>query len=335
MSKSTYQTRPLTFDDIPSFIETLRSIALHQGISRIYSTDDIQLEWQEPEFDIESSSLGIFTGKGQLAGFAIVWDTSEIPVHPWIEWGVHPDHRDDNLSRDLLQWADTTSKRVIDRCPPTARLSVYADTIKGYAPGENALKQANFHTIRYWYDMRIDMIERPSIPKIPEDFSIRTYQHEQDLSGLVHAHRDAFSDHFGHVEKSFEHDYDRFQHWLNSDKLFDPSLTLLAIHEATGDIAGYIMARKEQPGDATVSHIQILGVRRDYRKRGLAQALLRCTFNELWDRGHKSVTLDVDGDSLTDAVKLYQRVGMYITHETAQYEKVIREGQELATITVE
>src|SRR5436305_182428 len=67
----------------------------------------------------------------------------------------------------------------------------------------------------------------------------------------------------------------------------------------------------------------VLGVRRDYRGRGYAKALLIRTFAEFWDRGMPRVTLGVDATNPTGATHLYESVGMHVEAENVVYEKTL------------
>jgi mycothiol synthase len=334
MPNQNFTTRPLTLEDAQIFVDTLKVISADTGTNRSYQPDFIQAQWQEPNFDITKSSNGIFTDDGQLAGYVVIWDTKEQPVRPWIEWGVHPDFLDYDLSTQLLQWADKTSQRIIDRCPPDARLSLHSSIVKGYTPMEKALAQAGYIAIRSEYEMRIDMEIQPTAPNPPDGFTVRTYNDDEDLHALVHAFRDSFSDHFGHVEQPLEKHLEEFRHWFATDEI-DPTLIFLAIDEKSDEVAGYVLGMKGGNGDSSAGYIDLVGVRRAYRRRGLAQTLLQHSFNEFWNRDQKSVTLEVDGSSLTNAVTLYERVGMVIKFQYVRYEKLMRDGQELAKVSAD
>ena len=55
--------------------------------------------------------------------------------------------------------------------------------------------------------------------------------------------------------------------------------------------------------------VDILGVRRPYRRRGLGRALLLAGLHVLKEAGMESTTLGVDAESLTGATRLYESVG--------------------------
>jgi mycothiol synthase len=135
----------------------------------------------------------------------------------------------------------------------------------------------------------------------------------------VHAaQQEAFADHWEHREVPWEEwERERF-----GDDRFDPSLWLLAVD---GDeIAGFSLNYWKTGGDW--GWIGSIGVRRPWRRRGIAEALLRASFAEFARRGETRVGLGVDGQSPTGATRLYERVGMRIFWRAVVYEKELRAG---------
>ncbi len=143
------------------------------------------------------------------------------------------------------------------------------------------------------------------------------------------ADRDAFRDHWGHVERPFEVDYRRLMHFIENDPEFDPDLWFLALD---GDeIAGISLCSPSAAGHPDTGWVNALGVRRPWRRRGLALALLHHSFCTFYQRGRQKVGLGVDAESLTGATRLYERAGMLPVRQTAAYEKVLRPGEDLTT----
>ena len=77
-----------------------------------------------------------------------------------------------------------------------------------------------------------------------------------------------------------------------------------------------------------------LGVRREWRKRGIGMSLLRHSFNEFYRRGKRKVGLGVDAQNLTGALRLYESAGMHVHQAFDQYEKELRPGVEISTQTL-
>ena len=66
----------------------------------------------------------------------------------------------------------------------------------------------------------------------------------------------------------------------------------------------------EQVASRGLGHINWLGVGKPWRRRGLAEALLRRSFRELYARGRHRAALRVDVQNVTGALRVYERVGM-------------------------
>jgi hypothetical protein len=58
---------------------------------------------------------------------------------------------------------------------------------------------------------------------------------------------------------------------------------------------------------------------------------VRSAFGDFYDAGRRRVSLGVDAQSLTGATRLYERAGMHPERRHVFYEKVLRDGVDLAT----
>ncbi len=335
MTSANFETRPLSMADAPRYAETSNAIYAFLGLDDRIQASAVALEWREPGFDLASSSLGIFDFSGRLAGYGTFWATSQTPVHPGFGWGLHPQYHDSGLEAQLFNWADGKCGAVIDRCPPDARVSLRCGVHEGFTFAESALEKAGYAKSRVYFDMGIELSAKPGAPQFPEGITTRPYRHDADLPLLVDVVRASFSDHFGHVDEPFEKDLELFRHWLDNDPHFDPDLVVFPVAEDTGEVAGCLLGLTQDPRNPAAGYIDTVGVRQRYRRRGLATAMLQRSLSMFWDRGTKRVNLDVDGESLTNAVALYERVGMRVFRRYAIYEKLLRDGVELAKVALE
>ena len=335
MTDSEYLRRPLTLDDVERGAEICSAVSASAGANERFQPRDLRKEWTEPNFELGDSSLGIFKRTGLLIGYAVLFATEEPPVRPWFAWAVDPEQGNPAMRAELLAWAQDRASAVMPQCPPEARVSLWGGVYQGYGADERALKAAGFSPARVWHEMRIDMTQRPEPPDLPAGFIMRPYRHDEDLPILVDVVRDAFSDHYGHIEQSFDKDLEMFRHWFHDSPYFDPERVMLAVDEATGAVAGSLLPLTEYHRRPGVGYIDMVGVCSGYRRRGLASALLRRSFTDYWDRGTPSVCLEVDGESLTNALALYERVGMSVHHSFVTYEKLLRDGVELAKVALE
>ena len=338
MNISGFTCRSLSLQDIARYIETQNAISAAVGVKDRIGREIVLLEWQEPGFNLEDSSIAYFDADGLLAGYATFWATGETPVRPGVNWGVHPAYLERKLEKALLSWADAKASEVVHRCPPEARISLQSGARQGHTFAENTLHKAGFTVSRSYYDMEIKLMERPCPPPYPAGLVTRPYCHETDLPLLVDVVRDAFADHHGFIEGSFERDLEVFRHWLDNDPYFEPELVIFPVDEATGQVVGCLLGLTQDFRDPEAGYVDIAAGRRPSCCIAGAGWHRRCCSTvspQFWDRGKRLVHLDVDGQSLTNAVALYERAGMHVYQRHAStYMKVLRDtAYELAKVT--
>ena len=89
-------------------------------------------------------------------------------------------------------------------------------------------------------------------------------------------------------------------------------------------IVGYALCRWERAGEPDRSTVRYVAVRKPWRKRGIALALLHAAFGGIYRHGKRGAGLGVDATSYTGADRLYVRAGMRRAFETLRYGKVLR-----------
>lgn len=150
--------------------------------------------------------------------------------------------------------------------------------------------------------------------------SVRVFSPGRDERAVYEAVEDAFRDVWGRPRGTFE----RFA-GMTSAEGFDPELWFLAVD---GDeISGMCLCKTV----AGRGWIDVVGVRRPWRGRGLGLALPRHAFGEFYRRGVTRVELSVDAESLTGAPRLYRRAGMSVIQSYILHQKELRPGRDLST----
>jgi len=96
-----------------------------------------------------------------------------------------------------------------------------------------------------------------------------------------------------------------------------------------GCVAGFALGRSHLPLDRSRGVVASLAVHPAWRHRGLGFALLQNALGEFHRRGCGSVELLVDGDSLTGALRLYERAGVRAFRTQIIYEKELRAGVDI------
>lgn len=162
--------------------------------------------------------------------------------------------------------------------------------------------------IRRFWRMLIDLDETPpSVPDPAPGVTVRLAgTDEDDLRTIFQITDTSFAEHFGHTD---ERTYGRWiEHW-QARSGFDPTLWWVA--ELNDVPAAVLLAQTlSVEGGETHGHIGTLGTLKEARGKGIGTLLLRTAFAEFHSRGLRKVTLGVDSENGTGAVKLYESVGM-------------------------
>jgi mycothiol synthase len=167
---------------------------------------------------------------------------------------------------------------------------------------------------------------------LPEGLHIRGFDRARDLEAVVRADQDIFRDHWGYVEMDFDQDLEAWEHWIDHDEHHDPTLWFLVMDRA--EIAAVCLCEGFVAGEPEMGYVDSLGVRRDWRRRGIGLAMLHHAFGEFYRRGKRQASLHVDAESLTGATRLYEKAGMHVQRVKVTYELVLREGKDLTTQTL-
>ena len=323
--------RPATLADLPALAD-LDASHTRRATGRAQRTEgEIAIEWRAPTFDPARDSQIAQTSSGAVVGWAEVYDSAP-HVRLASRLRLDPDKAEENVAAALVSWCIERAQRSVKQAPDSARVCL---TQSAYAADRTALgrlERAGFSYARSFLRMRAEFEEAPQAPTWPNGVSIRSFIRGQDDVPAVEAMREAFRDHWGYVDCPLAEDVEEWRQWIYEDEEFDTDLWFLA--EVDQEIVGFCQCYPFSGEDRTTGLIDELGVRRDWRRRGLATALLRHAFRAFWARGNRAVELGVDSDSLTGATRVYERAGMTNIWENRMYELELRPGIEKGTTDV-
>ncbi|HUG30884.1 MAG TPA: GNAT family N-acetyltransferase [Candidatus Limnocylindria bacterium] len=195
---------------------------------------------------------------------------------------------------------------------------VYGSWSGDSQPASAALLQAaGYGPVRYFFDMvRPHLGEIEDVP-LPDGLEIRPIG--PDLTRAVwDADIDAFRDHWG----GFDHSDEQLQRWL-SNPANDLSLWLVAFD---GDeVAGGVINSIDPHQNAAMGYkrgwLSSVFTRRQWRRRGLARALIARSLTLHLERGMTSAALGVDAENPSGALGLYEGMGFGVDYRSTAWRK--------------
>ena len=308
--------------DLEAVVDLMNLVTRTDSGRNVYGLETVGRYWQEPEFNLETDAQLVFEANDQLAGFAQVMCEAPPPAPFEVDSWVHPAFADRGVGEYLLGWIDRRIEQAATMLPADAPINL--DHVFVYPQNRSAvqrLEEFGYRLVRQFNRMQIDMTAPPPAPKLPDGISIRSMRAGEEYD-VYEKSEEAQVDEWGHDHLTF----DKWKYYfIDATENFDPTLYFLAVE---GDeIVGHALCRWERPGEPEVGVVRELGVRRAWRRRGIALALLHNLFGEFYRRGKRSVGLGVDAASYTGADRLYEKAGMTEFQAGLNYRKTLRPEQ--------
>ena len=287
-----FSTRPLRVTDA----EAVHQVMAREELVNLGSVEielaDLLADWQRPSFVIEDSTIGVFEGEGLVA-------YAEVSGAGRGDAAVDPAYHGRGVGTWLATWLRQTAAR--------QGLRAIRMPVPEGSPGDRLLAALGWQIVATSWVLRLPPgVEIPDRP-LPDGYRMRAATPEDDrvVWALL---EDAFLEWADRERESFD-DF-RAKTRLRPD--FEP-WNLRVITDPAGVVVAAALVLVSQPEDdePVGAFVDRLGVRRDHRGLGLAQALLAESFREARARGAASSSLSTD--SRTGALSLYEKVGMKVT----------------------
>lgn len=327
--KEGFDFRPALPEDIPAIAELLNLYWEPLiGVPKI-TPADLAVRFSVPGFDLAGSVRLMASPAGKLVGVIQVQDVDNPPVHPGALGAVHPEYEHRGLGTALIAWAENRARQAVARVPDGLRVTLGMSAVPTHLPTVRLFERMGLQAVRHSFLMVKDLSEPSPQPSWPDGIALRTFAENPNLRAFYRATTEAFLDHWGTIEGDEDERVARWQHRLEHDKKIDPSLWFMLMDGA--EIAATARCAPAAGADQDMGFVETLGVRRPWRRRGLALNLLYHIFVEFARRGKQRVALGVDASSLTGATRLYEKAGMLVASQFTQFNKILRDGRELGT----
>lgn len=184
--------------------------------------------------------------------------------------------------------------------------------------GAIALMRDNgFEPARWFFEMTRPLDEPiPDLP-LPDGLEVRPVTADA-IRQIWQADVEAFQDHWGGFDDSEE----SFQRWLERPS-FDP--TMWVVGWDGDEVAGASINAIEQAENEALGlrrgWLHSVFTRRQWRRRGLASALVARSLSVIKERAMDTGILGVDADNPNGALGVYERVGFSVAERSTAWRK--------------
>jgi len=306
--------------DYESLVALIREVNLVDGIDWIPTVENLRAEHEHGgEFDPRRDLLIALVDGTIIGGSETEVRTRELGPHHHVEGWVSPAFRRRGLGRALLHWAEARAREValVDGRSGERSLNSWPDEAQ---TGAVALYESEGYSIvRYGFMMVRDLADPISDVPLPDGLEVRPVE-AADHRRIWDADTEAFRDHWNAGERT-EAD---FEGWFASPEL-DTNLWRVAWDgdEVAGSVMSFIYPAENEALGVRRGWLDHVSVRRPWRRRGLASALIAESMRALRAASMTEAALGVDAENPTGALSVYENLGFRRSRTGVQYRKPI------------
>jgi mycothiol synthase len=296
--------------EYPAMVDVFNDAAVVDKTEEIYTIETLSNDYAHLTNCDLSTDMLMAEVDGALVGFARVWwwvnDAGERLYG--LNCQVHSPWRGKGIGRALLRWQENRARQIAAAHPTTEPRYFQTFTLDTMPARLTLLESEGYAPIRYGFMMvRPNLADAPDEWPLPEGVETRPAQPEH-MRAIWEAMDEAFRDHWGHRPGS-EEDYQGFISWPDTQ----PRLWQVAWDTQTNEVAGMVLnsifSKENETFGLKRGWTDPIFVRRPWRRKGLARALIMRSLKVLRDEGMTDAALGVDADNPNKALHLYESCG--------------------------
>jgi mycothiol synthase len=301
-------------EDFPSMAAVAGSSETFDGEEYIHTAASISRNYDRNYTFDRHQDVIMAEVSGQLIAYARCGWESELGDNTRIYYSLGfmlPEWRRQGIGCVLLQWLETRLRLIAaDHPPEPAKLFqvIHNDRQRGKAALFTAFC---YEPVRLGQTMvRPTLDDLPNYP-LPNALELRPVR-PKHYRALWDAANEAMRDHWG-MEELDDRDY---RNWLDDPFVFQPQNWQVAWDVARNQIAGqvrtFILDEENEKYGRKRGYTEFISVRRLWRRRGLARALISQSLRLQKAKGMTESALGADSENLTGATRIYEEMGFRV-----------------------
>ncbi len=233
-----------------------------------------------------------------------------------------PQWRRKGIGSAMLQWIENRLREIASSHPTDHDKFFQVFLSETETARAAMLEKSGYSPIRYFHEMVRSSLENIPVFALPDGLEVRPVLPEH-YRLIWDAAEEANIDHWG-FSHSTEEDY---QWWLSEKTYFQTHLWQVAWdvekEQVAGQVRTFINNVENEKYSRKRGYTEFISVRRPWRKRGLARALIARSLHVQKEQGMIESALGVDSENISGATRIYEDCGFVVDKRNPIYRKPV------------
>ena len=308
-------------DDFASMASVANSSWEADLVDLHLAAKDLKRDFERPVNFDPSKDVVIAEIDGRIIGYCrITWRRKLNDLIAYWPFAVLlPEYRGRGIRSSFLQYSEARARELSKAHPMHVRKLLEAWAASAPNSWKSLLERKGFAPSWYVLEMVRDGLDSLSEFALPYGIEVRPVR-PQDVRKIWDAAKEALRDENSFFEENWD---DLAFEKLSSDPLFTPELWQIAWDgdEVVGGVHNIIDRAENEGLGRKWGHTEQIFVRRQWRNRGIAKALITRSLKVIRDNGMDAATLDVDAENPSRALQLYESLGYRMCRQFTFYRK--------------
>ena len=309
-------------EDYPHMLAIIDGSKEADGSERSDTLEDIQRNYEHlTNCDPYQDVLFAEVDGNPIAYSRVFWDRLEEGIHVYTAFGfVLPEWRRKGIGTAMLLHNEARLREIAADHPEDEPRYFQTWATETEKSTHALAKSQGYQPIRYGFEMRRDLSEPFPAAPMPKGLEVRPVQEDQ-IRTIFEASNEAFRDHWGYREDSWE----EFQSWMKAPT-FNPELWKIAWDgdQVAGIVMNYVNEKENEEYDRKRGYTENISVGRLWRRLGLAKSLIVQSMKMFKEIGMTETALGVDAENTSGALHLYKKCGYKVTKQATTYRKEMK-----------
>jgi GNAT superfamily N-acetyltransferase len=295
--------------DFPAMLAVIEASKKTDGLDRTDTLEEIAHNYSHLQRCDPYQDMLFAEVDGRVVGYSRVWwaQTSDGKRLYTSFVFLMPEWRHKGIRRAMLRHNERRLREIAAGHARDGERWFSAWASEGEEHWESLLAEAGYRAVRHGFEMvRPDLEEIPDVP-LPEGLEVRPAV-EEHYRTVFEAAKEAFRDSWEYSDDWWTDE--EFESW-QEEPTFQPELWQVAWDngQVAGMVLNFIRHDENEEYKRKRGYTETICVRRPWRRRGLARALIARSFEVLKGLGMTEAALGVDTESPTGALQLYEGMG--------------------------